>query len=130
MPMSHPAALTTLGGTDGSASASLSGSLPHGTLPSSPHPPMMSAYSSPHTTMVSPTALLPLLPEISRFDGDDLSDRGAFQDWIEQFESVASLGRWDDHYKLVNLTARLRGAAYSFYRSCTPAQRSDYRLLV
>ena len=67
---------------------------------------------------------------ISRFDGDDLSDRGAFQDWIEQFKSVASLWRWDDHYKLVNLTARLRGAAYSFYRSCTPAQRSDYRLLV
>ena len=35
-------------------------------------------------------------------------------------------GEWNDHCKLVNLTTRLRGAAYSFYQSCSPEQRSDY----
>ena len=30
----------------------------------------------------------------------------------------------------MNLTTRLRGPAHSFYRSCTPEQRSNYDLLV
>ena len=29
----------------------------------------------------------------------------------------------------LNLTTRLKGQAYSFYRTCTPAQRSEYMLL-
>lgn len=40
------------------------------------------------------------------------------------------LAQLDDHGKLVNLTTRLRGTVYSFYRSCTLEQRSDYKLLV
>ena len=74
--------------------------------------------------------LLSQLPQIPRFTGEDQPDGEAFQDWHEQFESVAVLGGWNDHCKLVNLTTRLRGAAYSFYRSCSPEQRSDYHLLV
>ena len=40
---------------------------------------------------------------------------------------------WEDGVvmpKLVNLSTRLRGSAYSFYRSCTTEQRNDYNLLV
>ena len=48
---------------------------------------------------------------------------------MEHFESVAGLAGWNDHFKLVHLTSALRGPAKSFYRSCTPAQRSDYHLL-
>ena len=49
---------------------------------------------------------------------------------MEQFEAVATLAGWDEHAKLVNLTTRLRGTAYSFYRSCASEQRSNYKLLV
>ena len=73
--------------------------------------------------------LLSQLPQIPRFSGDETNDGETFQDWLEQFESVATLGGWSEHGKLVNLTTRLRGAAYSFYRSCTLEQRSSYSLL-
>lgn len=33
---------------------------------------------------------------------------------------VATICRWDDQAKLVNLVMRLRGQAYAFFRSCTP----------
>ena len=43
---------------------------------------------------------------------------------------VASLAGWDEWAKLVNLTARLRGQAFGFYRSCTLSQRASYESLV
>ena len=52
-----------------------------------------------------------------------MGDGETLQYWLKQFESVATLG---EHGKLVS---RLRGAAYSFYRSCTPKQWSSYPLL-
>ena len=67
------------------------------------------------------------LPPISKFSGDDLDiDGETFQKWIEQFELIAAMCRWNDQAKLVNLTPRLKGQAYSFYRTCNPAQRSGY----
>ena len=42
---------------------------------------------------------------------------------------MAQLGRWSSHAKLVNLSTRLRGSAYSFYRCCTTEQQNDYNLL-
>ena len=53
-----------------------------------------------------------------------------FMDWIEQFELVASACHWDDRAKLVNLTTRLRGQAFAFYRSCSTQQRNNYTILV
>ena len=70
------------------------------------------------------------LPPIPYFSGEEQSDGETFHDWLEQFQSIAVLGGWNDHTKLVNLTTRLRGPAYSFYRSCAPEQRSNYKLLV
>ena len=71
------------------------------------------------------------LPPISRFTGEEnCSESGTFSDWLEQFEAVAILAGWNEHAKLVNVTTRLRGTAYSFYRSCVSEQRSNYTLLV
>ena len=70
------------------------------------------------------------LPQIPNFHGGDQRDGETVQDWIEHFELVAGLAGWNDHFKLVHFTSALRGAAKSFYRSCTPTQRSDYHLLV
>ena len=82
---------------------------------------------------VASSSLVPMLnqlPPITQFSGEEQPDGETFQDWLEQFESVAQLGGWNSHAKLVNLFTRLRGSAYSFYRSCTAEQRNDYKLLV
>jgi len=82
--------------------------------------PAVSAPGSNYPTpLIASASLLSQLPQIPRFTGDNQPEGETFGDWLEQFESVAALGRWDDHCKLVNLTSRLRGTAYSFYRSCT-----------
>ena len=70
------------------------------------------------------------MPQFRCFSGDEHGDGDLFQDWLEQFEAVALLGCWGEHAKLVNLTTRLRGTAYAFYRSCSPEQRSSYPSLV
>ena len=87
-------------------------------------------HTSPTTVMVAPASLMTQLPPNQRFGGEDIEEGETFQDWKEQFEAIAMMAGWNDHSKLVNLTTRLRGAAYSFYRSCTPEQRSSYTLLV
>ena len=62
----------------------------------------------------------PLLCPRSRYQSPCLQfchipqeERETVVDWLEQFESVAVLGGWSGHCKLVHLTTRLRGAAYS-----------------
>ena len=70
------------------------------------------------------------LPPMSKFSGEDMEGDGeTFLEWIEQFELVAGICSWNDQAKLVNLTTRLRGQAYSFYRTFNPQQRSDYQQL-
>ena len=77
-----------------------------------------------------PAALANLLPQIPNFNGSEQRDGETIQDWMEHFESVATLAGWSDHFKLVHLTSALRGSARSFFPSCTPAQKSNYQLLV
>ena len=68
---------------------------------------------------------------LGKFSGENESEAGEyFADWIEQFELVASVCHWDDRAKLVNLTTRLKGLAFAFYRSCSTQQRNDYTTLV
>ncbi len=59
--------------------------------------------------------------------GGDQKDGETFQVWLE---AVSELTDWDECYKLVYLTTALRGMAKSFYRSCSPMQRSKYDSLV
>lgn len=121
--VSLPTPLTT-----STVSARLSGTTPISTATapvSTAAPFLLTANYMPLATSV-----LSQLPQIPRFTGEETSDGETFEDWLEQFESVAELGGWNGHAKLVNLTARLRGGAYSFFRSCTPEQHSSYPLLV
>lgn len=70
------------------------------------------------------------LPPISKFRGEDPDQEGGnFEEWIEQFELIAEAYGWDSRTKLINLTTRLQGQAYSFYRTCSPEQRADYASL-
>ena len=70
------------------------------------------------------------VPPLSKFSGEETNPGEFFQEWKEQFELTADLLRWDERAKLVNLITRLRGQAYSFYRSCSAAQRGSYTLLM
>ena len=74
----------------------------------------MSTIRPPVVAFSPATSLLGQLPPIQRFTGEDAGDGETFQEWHEQFESVAQLAGWTDQGKLVNLTTRLKGTAYSF----------------
>ena len=80
---------------------------------------------------VEPNRTTPVtVPPIPKFSGDGVNPEESFQEWKEQFELIASLGRWDSKTRLVNLITRLRGQAYAFYRSCTASQRGNYLALM
>ena len=85
---------------------------------------------SPPTAWAS-ALLAQQIPPLSKFSGEEEADEGeSFQAWKEQFDMVAALCGWDNKTKLVNLTTRLKGQAYAFYRSCTAEQRGCYDQLV
>lgn len=87
--------------------------------------------SAAYQSALSTALLAQQLPPIGNFSGEmSLADGETFEAWREQFEMVASVSRWGPQAKLVNLTTRLKGQAYTFYRSCTPLQRASYDLLV
>ena len=72
----------------------------------------------------------PNLPQLPNFHCGDQRDGETFEDWWDHFEAVAKIAGWDQNFKLVHLTAALRGNAKSFYRSCTAAQKTSYAQLV
>ena len=73
---------------------------------------------------------LPPLPKFSGEGNDGELGVDTFEDWLERFELMASALSWSSQAKLVNLITRLHGQAYSFFRSCTMEQRTNYCLLV
>ena len=89
----------------------------------------MPLHSPVHLPGIFPTSAN-ILPQIYAYHGGEQKDGETFQDWLEHYEAVSRLARWDNHYTLVYLTTSLRGTAKSFYQSCTPTQRSDYGLLI
>ena len=105
---------------------------PDGTSTSGDHnmsEPLSSTFPSAPATW-SAALLAHQLPPLRSFTGEDIDNGETFQDWIEQFEMVASIGGWDERAKLVNLTTRLRGQAYTFYKSCPDQERRKYTTLV
>ena len=75
-------------------------------------------------------------PLLSGLDGDtghnDATPEGSVGSMQPALATTLLTGgrRWDERAKLINLNTRLRGQAYSFYRSCTAQQRGDYGTLV
>ena len=97
-------------------------------------PSPLTAFTTRFPTNVPPVPLVhpaaSQLPPISKFRGEDPDQEGGnFEEWIEQFESIAEAYGWDPKTRLVNLTTRLQGQAYSFYRTCSPEQRANYTSL-
>ena len=71
------------------------------------------------------------MPPLPKFSGENRETEGeTFQDWMEQFELVATMCGWNEQDKPVNLATRLKGQAYVFYQSCTSQQHSSYATLV
>ena len=64
------------------------------------------------------------VPPVSKYSGN--ADSEPFEEWLEQFELVASVCNWEGRAKLANLVTRLQGQAYSFYRTCSTQQRTSY----
>ena len=79
----------------------------------------------------APTLVAQHLPPLSKFSGGQGdNETETFEEWLEQLEMVAVACQWSEQAKLVNLTTRLKGQAYAFLRTCTPAQKASYTLLV
>ena len=98
-------------------------------------PNLMTIVSTSHTGIAGAAFPYPVvhpnhLPQIPNFHGGDQRDGETFDDWLDHFEAVASIARWDPSFMLVHLAAALRGNAKSFYRSYTPTQKSSYPQLV
>ena len=60
------------------------------------------------------------VPPVSKYSGN--ADSEPFEEWLKQFELVASVRNWEGRAKLANLVTRLQGQAYSFYCTCSTQQ--------
>ena len=71
------------------------------------------------------------LPPLPVFSGEKMEEESSAE-LLEQFEMMAVAYQWDEPAKLINnyLVTRLKGQAYSFYRSCDTNQRTQYAILV
>ena len=70
------------------------------------------------TSAVNMTTQPLLMPE-------SFSGKGSFSDWLQHFEGVAAINKWDDAAKLLWLRVRLIGPAQTAYgRIPTTAQAS------
>ena len=55
------------------------------------------------------------------------SGEGSFEDWIDQFESIAEINRWDDEKKLRWLKVRLMGRALMAYKKFPVTARASFK---
>ena len=55
------------------------------------------------------------------------SGEGSFEDWIDQFGSIAEINLWDDEQKLRWLKVRLTGRALMAYKKFPVAARASFR---
>ena len=82
------------------------------------HPRMLSSgrpmlYQAEQPVRASPPVLFGnQVPPVSKYSGN--ADSEPFEEWLEQFELVASVCNWEGQAKLANLVTRLQGQTYSF----------------
>ena len=70
------------------------------------------------------------LPVLPHFRGEkEGAEEDSFEEWVDQLEEMATWCAWDDNKKLTQLRLRLEGAARSFYKSCSEAERKSYDAL-
>ena len=69
---------------------------------------------------VKPESKLVIVPEY-------YSGEGSFEDWIDQFESIAEINCWDDEQKLRWLKVRLMGRALMAYKKFSVTVRALFK---
>ena len=70
------------------------------------------------------------VPTISKYSGADVGEEDeTIEDWLDQFQLIASVFEWDDKMWLMHLVTHLKGSALAFYRSCSPAKQSSWEQL-
>ena len=57
---------------------------------------------------------------------EPFSGTGAFCKWIEHFEAVAAINRWDDEAKLLRLRVRLVGGVQTAYGRLPAEAKESY----
>ena len=67
-----------------------------------------------------PVAREDKVPKISLFSGAVVKDDDeTIEDWLDQFDLIASVFNWDEPMRLMYLVTHLKGNALAFYRSCS-----------
>ena len=61
------------------------------------------------------TSQIPSLPKYGGEVSDGEHGLIIFEDWLEDFELMATTLNWSSQAKLINLVTRLHGQAYSFF---------------
>ena len=57
---------------------------------------------------------------------EPFSGTGTFSEWIEHFEAVAAINKWDDAAKLLRLRVRLVGGAQTAYGRLPAEAKGSY----
>ena len=55
------------------------------------------------------------------------SGEGSYEDWIDQFESMAEINHWNDEQKLMWLKVRLTGRALMAFKKFPVMARNSYK---
>ena len=79
----------------------------------------VTAEGSARTRAATMTTRPLLMPE-------SFSGKGSFSDWLQHFEGVSAINKWDDAAKLLWLRVRLIGAAQTAYGRLPTTARASY----
>ena len=58
---------------------------------------------------------------------EPFSGEQSWEDWIDQFESIASINGWNDEQKLIWLKVRLTGRALLVYKKFSVTARASFK---
>ena len=58
---------------------------------------------------------------------EPFSGEQSWEDWIDQFESIASINGWNDEQKLIWLKVRLTGSALLVYKKFSVTARASFK---
>ena len=72
------------------------------------------------TAATTPASQRPLITP------EPFSGSGTFSEWIEHFEAVAAINKWDDDAKVLCLRVRLVGAAQTAYGRLPTEAKASY----
>ena len=66
---------------------------------------------------------------LSAFNGDEAADGTTIQDWLNEFDALATVYQWSSQEKLVALVSKLKGAALSVYHTASDKEKRSFSKL-